>query len=233
MWLRRYRWSVWWINKNIYIDLFHFNVACDVKCLIKRAVERCWSWTEQKINRIVSSHSLASFSDRPTHRKAQKLNHDISVDLSAMAINYHQMVCRRDIIKSNGTDYFKVFSLPVHGFVAGVAWGWKQWTEFISLPHLSPSRNVQIISIFNFHCVWMQACMNVKTDITDSRRHFPGMFNLVAVFSASLGVRRKYLWWVALGLISAVKFPFCFQHIFKLLLGDFNIFLYISKLICI
>lgn len=81
--------------------------------------------------------STATRDRQPSHRKAQKLNHDISVDLSAAAINYHQMVRRRDIIKSNGTDYFKVFSSR-SGVVAGVVRGWKTMDE-IHFPSPSPA----------------------------------------------------------------------------------------------
>lgn len=98
---------------------------------------------------LFQSHSIVA--RRPTHRKAPKLNHEISVDLSAMAINYHQMVRRIDIIKSNGTDYFKIFFLALSLLV--LFEGGKQWMKFIFL--FSGS---QAISIFNFHCT--NACMH-------------------------------------------------------------------------
>lgn len=105
---------------------------------------------------MFQSLSLVARRTQPTHRKAQKLNHDISVDLSAMAINYHQMVCRRDIIKSNGTDYFKIFfRIVVRWCCSRVE---KQWNAMDEFSFRLSSLVVQIISIFNFHC--MNACMH-------------------------------------------------------------------------
>ena len=47
IWLRRYH-VVDLFDEliKIYIDLFHFNVACDM--LDKKIVERCWKKIEQK-----------------------------------------------------------------------------------------------------------------------------------------------------------------------------------------
>lgn len=143
-----------------------------------------------------------------THRKAQKLNHDISVDLSASAINYHQMVCRRDIIKSNGTDYLKYFFISLLLVLLALFEGGKQWMEI----HFPLRRNVQIISIFNFHCVWMHACMNVKTDIRAHNGIFTGMFILVAVPTAYLSWSSEVGGWIERhGWISAVKFEISFS----------------------
>lgn len=62
---------------------------CGEVALAARGVQ---NWTKKNQSRIVS---ISPTSDDDTVEKAQKLNHDISVDLSAEAINYHQMVCPR------------------------------------------------------------------------------------------------------------------------------------------
>lgn len=66
-------------------------VKCEINAAKSRSrLEECRMKKNQ--SRIVS---ISPTSDDDTVEKAQKLNHDISVDLSAEAINYHQMVCPR------------------------------------------------------------------------------------------------------------------------------------------
>lgn len=171
------------------------------------------SWNKF-LKSIVLFQSLSIVARRPTHRKAQKLNHDISVDLSATAINYHQMVRWRDIIKSNGTDYFKIFFLALSLLV--LFEGGKQWMKFIFLFF-----GTQIISIFNFHCV--NACMH------ECENWYQYTFNgisLECLFWLQFSMRRlvedwceeKYLWRVAVFDISCQTFicsPSLTFHIFS------------------
>lgn len=115
--------------------------------------------------------------------------------MSATAINYHQMVCWGDIIKSNGTDYFKYFLFCRVPFEGG-----GHWIEFIFL-----SPDVWIIPIFNFHCVRMYArmheCENWKLISELSME-----FSLECLFWLQFRCV-CWLWKGQTQVISAVKFP--------------------------
>lgn len=150
------------------------------------------------------------------------------------------MLRRRDIIKSNGADYFKVFCFSIWG----CRWcclrvennGWNSFSFTIPRPCHA---NAQIIPIFNFHCVWMQTCMNVKTDITT----LDGI-SLECLFWLQFSMRRRsarvwegtFLWRVVPAI--SCQSPVLLSTYFQIIARKFLTFLYIrrvwnSNFICI
>lgn len=100
---------------NVLMPLFEMLEDLKDETHYFQATLKTGSAREQRKNLFQNQSRIVSIDDVHTPEEAQILNHDMSVDVSAMAINYHQMVAGRDIIKSNGTDYFKLFFVAVIG----------------------------------------------------------------------------------------------------------------------